>query len=251
MAPATKIKPIGLLGDKSGERLNLSRYRVPASSRRPQIPAILSLGTSMNAGKTLTATSLVRGFKRMGFRVAALKITGTGAGGDMWIVGDAGADVSLDFTDAGFASTYLAPIQAIEEGCYRLMNYAAAAGCDVAVIEIADGLQQIETMQLIRSQAIQQLAIGTVFCGYDAMGAKYGVDTLRDIGHNVLGVSGRLGRSPLAVREAEAATGLRVYSPPELQMGALMPKISRRAAEELARAPNQNRYLQRLAAGDR
>ncbi|TIM04375.1 MAG: molybdopterin-guanine dinucleotide biosynthesis protein B, partial [Mesorhizobium sp.] len=93
----------------------------------------------MNAGKTLTATSLVRGFKRAGLKVAALKITGTGSGGDTWIVRDAGADIVLDFTDAGFATTYLAPVEMIEKGAFRLLNHAAENGCDVAVIEIADG----------------------------------------------------------------------------------------------------------------
>ncbi len=247
LRPATRITPLGLLGDRDGQRLNLSRYRVEAGSRLPRIPAILSLGTSMNAGKTLTATSMVRGFKRLGFKVAALKITGTGSGGDMWIVDDAGADLTLDFTDAGFPSTYLTSVAAIEEGCYRLLNYAAAKGCDIAVIEIADGLQQIETMQLIRSEAIKQIALGTMFAGYDAMGAIYGVDILRKLGHNVIGVSGRLGRSPLSVREAEAATGLRIYSPWELQQGVLVPTIAECAAGELAKSTARGRYLRPLA----
>lgn len=54
------------------------------------------------------------------------------------------------------------------------------------------------------------------------MGAKYGVDVLRAAGHAVLGMSGRLGQSPLGVREAEASTGLRVFLPWELQGGALV-----------------------------
>ena len=32
--------------------------------------------------------------------------TGTGAGIDVWLMSDAGADMVLDFTDAGFASTH-------------------------------------------------------------------------------------------------------------------------------------------------
>lgn len=230
MKPPTQITPLGLLGDAQGQRLNLRQFAVDAPESRPQIPAVLSLGTSMNAGKTLTATSLVRGFKRLGFKVAALKITGTGAGGDMWIVRDAGADMALDFTDAGFASTYLVDIPTIEAATYRLMNHAAAQGCEVCVIEIADGLQQLETAQLIRSQRIMDVTIGTVFAAYDAMGAKYGVDLLRAAGHSVLAMSGKLGLSPLGVREAEAATGLRVFSPWELQEGALMTAIRERAA---------------------
>lgn len=230
MIAPTKLSPVGLLGDAHGNRLNLKSFAVEATDEVPRIPAILSLGTSMNAGKTLTATSLVRGLKRMGYSVAALKITGTGSGGDMWIVRDAGADVSLDFGDAGFATTYLTPLSEIERGAFRLLNHSADLGCDIAVIEIADGLQQLETSQLIRSRAIRQITIGAVFAAYDAMGAKHGVDVLREVGHSVLGMSGRLGRSPLGVREAEAATGLRLYSPWELQDGALMPAIREQAA---------------------
>ena len=225
LLPPTRITPLGLVTGADGQRLNVMQYCVDAPAERPAIPAILSLGTSMNAGKTLTATSLVRGFKRLGFKVAALKVTGTGAGGDMWIVRDAGADVSLDFTDAGYASTYLVGVPEIEAATYRLMNHAASLGCEVAVIEIADGLQQLETSQLVRSARILDVTVGSVFAAYDAMGAKYGVDILRAAGHAVLGISGRLGRSPLGVREAEDETGLRVYSPWDLQEGALVPVL--------------------------
>lgn len=249
MLPPTSITPLGLIGGEDGTRLNLMQFAIEAADHLPEIPAILSLGTAMNAGKTLTATSLVRGLKRLGFSVAALKITGTGAGGDMWIVRDAGADIALDFTDAGFGTTYLTPVPEIEQATYRLMNYAAAHGCEVAVIEVADGLQQLETAQLIRSEAIHRIALGVVFAAYDAMGAKCGVDILREAGHAVLAMSGRLGRSPLAVREAEAATGLRVYSPFELQEGALVPAIRERAAELHALSGFRAHGLGRIAQG--
>ena len=236
MPSPTKITPIGLIGDSHGQRLNLIQFRVEADESVPAIPALLSLGTSMNAGKTLTATSMVRGLKRHGFKVAALKITGTGAGNDMWIVRDAGADIALDFTDAGFATTYLMPVSDIERAAFRLLNYTASLGCEVAVIEIADGLQQLETAQLIQSEGIRRITLGTVFAAYDAMGAKCGVDLLQKVDHSVLAISGRLGRSPLAVREAELATGLRVFSPYELQDGVLVPQIRERAARWFADA---------------
>ena len=243
MLPPTQITPIGLVGDAAGKRINLAQFRVDAPDKTPDMPVVLSLGTSMNAGKTLTSTSLVRGFKRLGLRVAALKITGTGAGGDMWIVRDAGADVALDFTDAGFASTYLAPIDDIVKGAFRLINVAAEAGCQVAVIEIADGLQQRETAQLIRNEALCSLSLGCTFAAYDAMGAICGYHELVKAGHKVLGISGRLGLSPLAVREAEAATGLRCYSPWDLQQGALVPLIKRRAVQAFAASRFQRQSL--------
>ncbi|MCZ0960678.1 hypothetical protein [Paracoccus benzoatiresistens] len=248
MKPPTKITPLGLIGDAEGRRLNVLDFRIDAPDHRPELPAVLALGTSMNAGKTLTATSMVRGFKRAGMKVAALKITGTGAGGDMWIVRDAGADMSLDFTDAGYASTYLAPINDIVSLTYRLMNHCARNGAQVAVIEIADGLHQLETSQLIRRPEILEMAVGTVFASYDAMGAVQGVHELREAGHDVLGLSGQLGRAPLGVREAEAATGLSVFSPFDIQDGALIPVIRDRAAAKMRQNGGDNRYLRALAA---
>lgn len=249
MLPPTRITPIGLIGDAMGKRINLAQFRIDGSDKTPDMPVVLSLGTSMNAGKTLTSTSLVRGFKRLGLRVAALKITGTGAGGDMWIVRDAGADVALDFTDAGFASTYLTPVDEIVKGAFRLINVAAEAGCQVAVIEIADGLQQKETAQLIRNDAFCALSLGCTFAAYDAMGAICGYHELIEAGHTVFGISGRLGLSPLAVREAEAATGLRVYSPWDLQEGALVPLIQRRAVQVFAASRFQRHSLLVLTRG--
>ncbi|MDQ1901620.1 transposase [Paracoccus sp. WLY502] len=243
MLPPTRITPVGLIGDAMGRRLNLAQFRIDASDRTPDMPVVLSLGTSMNAGKTLTSTSLVRGFKRLGLRVAALKITGTGAGGDMWIVRDAGADVALDFTDAGFASTYLTPVDDIVKGAFCLINAAAQSGCQVAVIEIADGLQQKETAQLIRNDALCALSLGCTFAAYDAMGAIGGCHELAEAGHTVFGISGRLGLSPLAVREAEAATGLRFYSPWDLQNSALVPQIRRRAVQVFAASRFQRHSL--------
>lgn len=247
MKPPTKITPLGMIGDAEGRRLNVLDFRIDAPEHRPDLPAVLALGTSMNAGKTLTSTSMVRGFKRAGLKVAALKITGTGAGGDMWIVRDAGADISLDFTDAGHASTYLAEIGDIVALTYRLMNHAARRGAQVAVIEIADGLHQLETSQLIRQPEIIELAVGTMFASYDAMGAVQGVQELREAGHDILGLSGQLGRAPLGVREAEAATGLTVYSPFDLQDGALIPVVRDRVAARLRQDGKHSRYLRALA----
>ncbi|MXQ14263.1 transposase [Microvirga makkahensis] len=225
MIPSTRITPLGLVGDAQGRRLNLRDFAVDASGPVPPIPIVLSLGTSMNAGKTFTSTSLVRGLKAAGHRVAAIKATGTGAGNDLWIVRDAGADVVLDFTDGGLASTYLIPLEEIVAATRRLIRSAAKAGCDVAVVEVADGLQHLETADVIQAKDLWEDCVGVVFAAYDSMGAKCGVDTLRAAGHNVLAISGRLTQSPLMIRETARSTGLPVYTPWEIQDGALTPLI--------------------------
>jgi hypothetical protein len=217
MEPPTTITPIGLLGN--GRRpLNLSRFgRKPLnpSTKRPSTVAVL--GTSMNSGKTTAAAYLVRGLANAGLRVGAAKITGTGAPGDPSLFQDAGADPVLDFTDAGFASTYLASPGHIRRIVGTLTSHIAATGVGAMVLEIADGLFQQETAELVTTGWFARAIDGIVFCGGEAMAASAGVEFLRRRGLRVVAVSGRLSRSELGIREAHAATALPVLDLAALQ----------------------------------
>ena len=233
VATATDITPLGLLADSRGERLNLARHalcHVPTVAVRPT--TIASIGTSMNAGKTTSAAYLIRGLTRAGLRVGAAKITGTGAGGDPGLFRDAGAVSVFDFTDAGHASTYLLDLDALHDVMERLLSQLTAQHVDVIVIEIADGLFQRETAQLLRSPTFKNAIDGVVFSAGDAMGAFAGVQWLRECGLPVLALSGALTRSPMARREIHAATQLPV-------MG----------LAELAHAENARRLIEAAAAG--
>lgn len=221
MSRPTQITPIGFVADKAGIPINLARYALPLSPRPRPIATVLVAGTSMNAGKTFTAASLVHAFARAGHKVAGIKATGTGAGGDVWLMSDMGAALALDFTDAGLPSTYLVDPDLIEHSVLGLVGHAADAGCDIAIVEIADGLQHEETAAVLRSANLRRMAAGVVFAANDALGAKAGLDTLATWGHRVLALSGQLTRSPLAIREAAKSTGVCVVTASEIQAGAL------------------------------
>jgi hypothetical protein len=77
----------------------------------------------------------------------------------------------------------------------------------------------------MRSKPLRLASLGVVFAAYDSMGAIAGAGILGDIGHRVIAVSGKLTQSPLAMREAERATGLPVFTPQALQNGALVQTI--------------------------
>lgn len=217
----TRLMPLGLVGNTKGRRLNVADYAINFSRASTAIPTIAVVGTSMNSGKTMTGCSIIRGLSSAGLKVAGIKATGTGSGNDLWFMRDMGATCILDFTDAGFASTYLAPPRAIEKGVLGLIDQAAAKGSDIAVLEIADGLQHEETARLVQSEALRHRIHGLIFAAYDALGAHAGVTTLKRLGHTVFAVSGQLTRSPLAIREAVAATGLPVLTAQEIQAGAM------------------------------
>jgi hypothetical protein len=209
--PATSVTPIGLLASRLGTPINVADFAVPAVNPNLQRPIIVVCGTSMNAGKTSSMAALVRGLTGGGLKVGTIKATGTGAGNDLWIMRDSGATEVLDFTDAGWATTYRVPVDAIERSTGHLVALLESGGSDVIVMEIADGLFQSETRDLMLRPSFRNAISGVVFAAGDSMGAAGGVQRLGQIGYNVVAVSGRVTLSPLACREIALETGLPVY----------------------------------------
>lgn len=208
----TQLQPLGLLGDADGRPLNMVDWALaPAAVDAPSPLVIAVVGTSMNAGKTTTAAYLIKGLSRAGMKVGAAKITGTGAGGDRWLMQDAGAFEVVDFTDAGFATTYRTSIQELEGIQSRLMNHLHGNGAEAIVLEIADGLFQQETAALLASARFRSNIDAVFFAAGDAMGASGGVEWLRQHNLPVMGISGCVSASPLAAREAGMASGLPVF----------------------------------------
>ena len=217
MKPATVIEILGAVCSRDGARLNLDQYAVTSQVHPVRVPVVAVCGTAMNAGKTHTAASLVRGMALAGHKVAAFKITGTGAGGDLWSFKDSGAHFIRDFTDAGFATTYRWPVADILAGMRRVIAELETAGAEVIVLELADGLLQGETAALLRHDELRSIMTAMIFAAGDAMGAHAGAAWLRRAGLPVCAVSGCLTRSPLAMREVDAAVGLPCLAPDDLQ----------------------------------
>jgi hypothetical protein len=231
--PATRVVPIGLLADERGVPLNLADFTVPAIAPRWSLPVLVVCGTSMNAGKTSAMAALVRGLTKAGLKVGTLKATGTGAGNDLWIMRDSGAAEVLDFTDAGWSTTYRVPVEAIERSAHHLIAALEDAGSDVIIMEIADGLFQHETRELMQRASFRALVSGVVFAAGDAMGAVGGVQRLTAMGYNVLAVSGRMTQSPLALREVAEELATPVYGLPQLSTATIAQDLLRRANDVL------------------
>lgn len=211
MSTPTALMPVGLLGYEDGRRVNLRDWALQPTSYIGQRPFTLAVvGTSMNAGKTTTAANVIKGLVNAGLKVGAAKVTGTGAGGDIWLMGDAGASLVLDFTAAGYPSTYQVGPKQVQQILATLTSHLAAEGVEAIVLEVADGLYQEETSALVTSLTFRRAIDGVLFAAGSALGAAAGVEWLRKVEVPVLAVSGVVAASPLAMREAEQATGLPV-----------------------------------------
>ena len=224
MKRPTRIRPLALLADANDQVLNLDRFGLATAARTALAPyTVVVVGTAMNAGKTTAAANLVRGLIAAGARVGSAKVTGTGAGGDRWSVIDAGAAPALDFTDAGVPSTFGLPADKVLDVFEHLHDHLAAAGVDVAVIEVADGLLQAETAELVANPRFQARVDSTLFAAGDALGATAGVQLATRLGLDVIAVTGALTASPLAIRETRCNIDLPVVSREDLASGDWLP----------------------------
>ena len=206
----TELKLIGLVGDAAGKPLNIKSYALPPVRYACDVPLIVVLGTSMNAGKTTTMANLVRGLTAGGIKVGAAKITGTGAFADVMAYTDAGAREVLDFTDAGHVSTYRLELDELERVMNTLTGHLRHAGAEAIVVEIADGIFQRETAMLMQSRLFRDVTDGVIFAASDAVSAVGGVTHLRQLSLPVLAVSGVITQSPLGCREAAEAAQVEV-----------------------------------------
>jgi hypothetical protein len=207
-AAPTRLTPLGRLVNAAGAPVSLADYARPQPRQARPETVICVAGSGMNAGKTTAAAALIRGLAAAGFAVAGLKATGTGAFGDLHAYADAGAVFVADFVDDGLVSTYRQPPTRLLQVLDALVSHAAGAGCDVAVVEIADGVLQPETEALLAGAAAAGAFDGLVFAAADALSAIGGLTALARFGIAPLALSGLVTRAPLAVREVETVTSI-------------------------------------------
>ncbi len=202
---ATKLRLVGYATDEEGKVLNSIYHHVQPTKfdagkiRRHK--TILSIGSSMDSGKTTSAAYLCRGLKAAGKKVAFIKLTGTVFNKDKMLAYDCGADVAVDFAEFGFPSTYLCSLKSLMDLYEALLGCVVKVNPDYVVIEIADGILQRETEMLIDHEAFKSTVDHVLFSCGDSLSALHGVAALRSKGLTPFALSGMINTRPLLVEE--------------------------------------------------
>lgn len=219
----TRVRLLGYVVDSSGQVINSKNYsvkRIPFTGYVPnEAKIILSVGSAMDSGKTTSAAFCARGLKVTGNKTAYIKLTGTVYTKDKDFVYDCGADVTLDFSDAGFPSTYLCDKEELLDLYQTLLQMLEPEKPDFILIEIADGLIERETDFLLNSQRFMGTIHKVIFSGSDSLAVFFGIEYLQKLGMKVAAVSGRFTMSPLLVKEVKAKTSVPVLTIEELMSG--------------------------------
>jgi len=213
MSKPTSIRIVGYVVNSEGLVANtmLDKELDPFEGKTPLgARVILSVGASMDSGKTTTAGHFIRGLKKAGKSVAYIKLTGTVYAKDTNFCLDCGADISIDFSRFGFPSTYMCPRETLLKLYQSLLNCTERVKPDYIIVEIADGIYQQETKNLLNSRRFMQTVYGVLFSCRDSLGALNGVQYLTAIGAQPLALCGTFTISPMLIEEVESLCDLRI-----------------------------------------
>jgi len=225
MASPTRLRIVGLVSDRYGRPINQRAFGLPSHAAgeglQSSAEVILVVGSAMNSGKTTTAGTLARALSRANFSVAAGKITGTAAGKDGRFYEACGARPVLDFTSAGYPSTYMLALEELLGVYESILGNLRASDPDYIILEIADGIFQRETRMLLESAEFRRSADHVFFAASDSLSAESGVRSIREYGLPLRATAGSVTQSPLASREAEEALGMPCMSTERIMDGTL------------------------------
>ena len=226
---ATKLKLIGYATDGKNVINSIYHHRKEEQFEpftQNNFKTILALGSSMDSGKTTTAAFLCRGLKKAGHKVAYIKLTGTVYNKDRMLCYDCGADYVSDFSEFGYPSTYLCSIDEILNIYAGLLKDVAAQNPDYLVIEIADGLYQGETNELINHLPFTDAIDHVILSCSDSLAVHTGVGILSPIfGEKLFALGGLFTGSPLLVDEVQKRSTLPVLTLEKLADGKLLGKL--------------------------
>ncbi len=223
----TRLTLVGYASDINNTILNTKKIKAPemqsyTGAMQSLTRIILSVGASMDSGKTTTAANLIRGLKKSGMRVGFIKLTGTIYTKDCDLNYDNGADVVADFGDMGFPSTYMCPVEELLNLHETLLKKINAASLDYVVMEIADGIFQQETEALLTHQKFMSGVDGIIFSAGDSLAAVQGIRAMQDMRLQPSALSGIFTASPLLVKEVKAKLHIPVFTIDQLANGEML-----------------------------
>lgn len=220
----TRLKMIGYATDKNGGIINTKKLHADKmlsfrGVMQSLTRVVLSIGSSMDSGKTTTAAHLVRGLKNKGMRVGFIKLTGTIYTKDTDLAYDNGADAVANFGDMGFPSTFMCEESELLNLHETLLSNINAEHLDYVVVEIADGIYQRETEMLLGNSRFMAGVDSVIFSACDSLSAVQGVQALQQMHIIPVALCGLFTAAPLLIKEVKAKVHIPVLTIEQMANG--------------------------------
>jgi len=127
----------------------------------------------MNSGKTTTASKLIHGLSKEGFKIAACKLTGSVSDRDQNELYSASSAHIKDFSDYGFPSTYMCSKDELLCLFDTMTADLEKINPDITLMEIADGILQRETTMILENAKIKRKVTGVLLAADSAPSALF------------------------------------------------------------------------------
>jgi hypothetical protein len=190
LSAAIELEVLGLACDEIGEVLNIASACLPSRVNLGETaPIVMIAGTSMNSGKTVAATELIKQATRAGLRIAAGKLSGVACLRDTLNMSDHGAIATASFLDCGLPSTV--GVDDLAPTAKAIVAKLNEVNPDLIVIELGDGIlggYSVDT--IFADRELLEATAALVFCASDYVGAWGGIELLRRRGVKVDAISG-------------------------------------------------------------
>jgi hypothetical protein len=223
----TEIRIVGYVVNETGSVINTKKLFLSEMIKFSGInlsPAkiVLSVGSSMDSGKTTSAAHLARGLRKMGKKIAFIKLTGTIYTKDTDLVYDLGADSVTHFGEMGYPSTYMSTLTELLDLYETLLKKVQHIHPDYIIIEIADGLFQRETKLLLTCNRFMNTVDQVIFSCGDSLAAIHGAEVLNKWGIQPAFLSGVFTASPLLIKEVQENSTMPVLTIEQMAEGEMM-----------------------------
>jgi hypothetical protein len=218
------LVPLRYLGHLTvdGRTVGMPDFVRPIPHHELTAPVVLLIGTSMSAGKTTTARTVIRVLKQHGLRVGAAKLTGVARYREVLTMQDAGADHVVDFVDAGLPSSAV-PAATYRGALAHMTSSLARAEVDVVVAEAGASPLEPYNVELAIAELGGKVRC-TILCASDPY-AVVGVSTAFGIVPDL--VAGRATSTTAGVALAERLSGVRALDLLEKEGHALLDVLLR------------------------
>lgn len=233
----SQIKLLGYATDAAGKIINTIQYDQLESFSPLTIKSkvILSIGSSMDSGKTTTAAYLCGGLSAAGHKTAYLKLTGTAFPKDGRFVYDRGADFVADFTHFGYPSTFLCDYKELLDLYQSLINLAQEAiDPEYIVVEIADGILQRETAMFLKDSRFMNTVHDVILSCGDSLGVMSALNILENMNIRPFAISGLFTASDLLVEEVKPLVNFPVLKLNDLLNGTALDYLQKVQYEDEA-----------------
>lgn len=187
-----RVRVLGQVMGPNSSPLTLKQFRLfePHPQLESSVPLIVVSGTCMNTGKTSVACEIIRHASAQKWKVFAAKLAGVAAIKDLELMKKNGAQQTVSFVDAGYASTVRSNgmVAAIAKGA---IDHLSAKKPDIIVIEFGDGIfGEYGVQTVLKDPEIQSQIVAHIGCANDPAGALKLVEICQEIGAPLDVVSG-------------------------------------------------------------